>query len=104
MLRKLLYTASLLVVLAAGLHLREAAEVPVVAAAEIQVTRSQFAQYIDDFSEPDGFFDTDNFISNETSYLHVIPELRRRVKPGFVYIGVGPDQNFSYIVHTQPSL
>src|SRR5262249_23229152 len=50
------------------------------------------------------FFDTDNFISNETSYLHVIPELRRRVKPGFVYLGVGPDQNFSYIVHTQPAL
>ena len=44
----------------------------------------------------------DNFISNETSYLHVIPELRRQVKPGFVYLGVGPDQNFSYIVHTQP--
>jgi hypothetical protein len=34
----------------------------------------------------------------------VIPELRRRVKPGFVYLGVGPDQNFSYIAHTQPSL
>lgn len=104
MLRKLVYCTSLLVVLAIGFHLRNSAEVPVAAAADIQITRAQFAQYIDDFSEPDGFFDTDNFISNETSYLHVIPELRRRVKPGFVYLGVGPDQNFSYIVHTQPAL
>jgi len=26
------------------------------------------------------------------------------VKPGGVYLGVGPDQNFSYIVHTKPML
>lgn len=104
MLRKLLYTASLLVVLGSALYLRDRAELPLAAAAEIQVSRAQFVQYIDDLSEPEGYFDTDNFISNETSYLHVIPELRRRVKPGFVYLGVGPDQNFSYIVHTQPAL
>src|SRR5262245_1733125 len=104
MLRKLFYTASLLVALGSALYLRDRAELPVAAATDIQVSRSQFAQYIDDLSEPEGYFDTDNFISNETSYLHVIPELKRRVKPGFVYVGVGPDQNFSYIVHTQPSL
>jgi len=104
MLRKLFYTASLLVVLSAGLYFRNGPELRVAAAADIQVSRAQFAQYTDDLSEPEGFFDTDNFISNETSYLHVIPELRRRVKPGFVYLGVGPDQNFSYIVHTQPAL
>jgi hypothetical protein len=68
------------------------------------ISNVQFAQYIEELSEPEGYFDTDNFISNETSYLHVIPELRRQVKPGNVYLGVGPDQNFPYIVHTQPSL
>jgi hypothetical protein len=72
--------------------------------APIDVSRAQFAKYIDDLSEPEGYFDTDNFISNETSYLHVIPELRRQVKPGNVYLGVGPDQNFPYIAHTQPAL
>jgi hypothetical protein len=102
--RRLIYAAPLLVLLAVTFRLQQRAEMPVAAAADVQVSRSQFAQYIDDFSEPDGYFDTDNFISNETSYLHVIPDLRRRVKPGFVYLGVGPDQNFSYIVHTQPSL
>ena len=70
----------------------------------IEISRAQFARYVEELSEPEGFFDTDNFISNETSYLHVIPELRRQVKPGNVYLGVGPDQNFPYIVHTQPSL
>ena len=75
-----------------------------VAAADVQVSRDQFVRYIESWSEPEGYFDTDNFISNETSYLHVIPELRRTVRPGGVYVGVGPDQNFSYIVHTKPAL
>jgi len=73
-------------------------------AQDLQISATQFAQYIDELSEPEGYFDTDNFISNETSYLHVVPELRRQVKPGNVYMGVGPDQNFPYIVHTQPTL
>src|SRR5262249_18057022 len=75
-----------------------------VAAADIRVSREQFVRYIEEWSEPEGYFDTDNFISNETSYLHVIPDLRRIVRPGGVYVGVGPDQNFSYIVHTKPAL
>src|SRR5882724_5766573 len=74
------------------------------AAADIQVSLEQFGRYIDQWSEPEGYFDTDNFISNETSYLHVIPELQKRVSPGGVYIGVGPDQNFSYIARTKPSM
>jgi len=69
-----------------------------------RVARAEFAQYIQQWSEPEGYFDTDNFISNETSYLHVIPELQKKTSPGGVYIGVGPDQNFSYIARTKPSL
>ena len=102
--RKLAYVASLPFLLLIVFHFQPDTDVPVAAAADIQISRSQFAQHIDELSEPDGYFDTDNFISNETSYLHVIPELRRRVRPGFVYMGVGPDQNFSYIVHTRPAL
>ena len=74
------------------------------AAVGVQVSIEQFGRYIDEWSEPEGYFDSDNFISNETSYLHVIPDLRQRVKPGGIYLGVGPDQNLSYIVHTRPSL
>src|SRR5438067_4986030 len=74
------------------------------AATDVSVSIEQFGRYIDEWSEPEGYFDSDNFISNETSYLHVIPDLRQRVKPGGIYLGVGPDQNLSYIVHTRPSL
>jgi hypothetical protein len=74
------------------------------AASDVQVSIEQFGRYIEDWSEPEGYFDSDNFISNETSYLHVIDDLRTRVNPGGIYLGVGPDQNFSYIVHTHPML
>src|SRR5262252_5696804 len=74
------------------------------AASDVQVPIEQFGRYIEDWSEPEGYFDSDNFISNETSYLHVIDDLRTRVNPGGIYLGVGPDQNFSYIVHTRPML
>src|ERR1051325_6636439 len=61
-----------------------------------------FARLVADLSEPGGYFDTDNLISNEKSYLQVIGELERRNTTGGVYIGVGPDQNFSYIARTRP--
>lgn len=54
-------------------------------------------------SEPGGYFDTDNLISNETSYLQVADLLERRAEPGGAYIGVGPEQNLSYIARLRPS-
>ena len=72
--------------------------------AEVEISRLEFGRLIQDLSEPEGYFDTDNFISNETSYLHVVPALVSNVRPGGVYLGVGPDQNFSYIAHHQPSI
>jgi hypothetical protein len=74
------------------------------AAADVPVSIEQLGRYINDWSEPEGYFDSDNFISNETSYLHVVDDLHRRVRPGGIYVGVGPDQNFTYIVHTRPAL
>src|SRR2546422_11058878 len=55
-------------------------------------------------SEPGGYFDSDNLISNETSYLHVIGKLRELGVSGGAYIGVGPDQSFSYIARIRPRL
>ena len=63
-----------------------------------------FASAVATLSEPAGYFDTDNLISNESSYLQVLPELKRRGVHGGVYVGVGPDQNFSYIVDTRPAI
>jgi hypothetical protein len=74
------------------------------AATNLEVSIADFSRYIQQWSEEEGFFDSDNFISNETSYLHVIDQLEKQVKAGGIYLGVGPDQNFSYIVHTRPML
>ncbi len=71
---------------------------------QIEISRESFVDLVESLSEPEGYFDTDNFISNETSYLHVVPALLEAVVPGGVYFGVGPDQNFSYIVHAEPSV
>src|ERR1041384_3993140 len=57
-----------------------------------------------EFSEPNGYFRSDNFLSNETGYQYVIPELKRLIQPGSVYLGVGPEQNFTYIVALQPKI
>jgi hypothetical protein len=52
------------------------------------------------FSEAPGVFShSDNLVSNEILIPHTIRQLRAR---GGVYIGVGPEQNFSYIARTQP--
>jgi hypothetical protein len=67
-------------------------------------TPGTFAARIAQLSEPAGFFDTDNLISNEKSYLHVVPALRAANLEGGAYIGVGPDQNFSYIAHVRPTI
>jgi len=65
---------------------------------------SPFASQIASLSEPAGYFDTDNLISNERSYLQVVPELRQRNVRGGAYLGVGPDQNFTYIAEVRPSI
>ena len=63
-----------------------------------------FPRLIEKISEPGGFFDTDNLISNEASYLHVLGRLRKMGVEGGAYIGVGPDQNFSYIAQIRPKI
>ncbi|MEB2310410.1 MAG: hypothetical protein OZ921_01245 [Sorangiineae bacterium] len=65
---------------------------------------STFARLFDELSERDGGFFSDNLVSNETSMLQVAPLLRARVAPGRAYLGVGPEQNFTYIALTRPSL
>src|SRR5262249_26351501 len=71
---------------------------------EQALAREQFAQIIEKFSEPNGYFDSDNLISNESSYLHVMGKMRQMKVTGGAYIGVGPDQNFSYIAQIRPNI
>jgi hypothetical protein len=57
-----------------------------------------------DLSEPDGAFRSDNLVSNEMFMQRVIPDLVKTVRPGRAYLGVGPEQNFTYIAATRPSM
>lgn len=63
-----------------------------------------FAGLVDALSENGGYFDTDNLISNESSYLHAAGALDEYARAGGAYIGVGPDQNFSYIAIAKPAV
>ena len=57
-----------------------------------------------DLSEPGGSFISDNFVSNESTFQRVVPELKRTAGRGGVYLGVGPDQNFTYIAALEPRM
>jgi hypothetical protein len=74
------------------------------AALPARLTDAEFWHLVDQFSEPNGFFRSDNLVSNEDTFQRVIPELTRTIAPGGVYLGVGPDQNFTYIVALRPAL
>jgi hypothetical protein len=65
---------------------------------------SSFWKLVTDVSESNGYFRSDNFVSNENTFQWVIPDLLRTTKPGGVYLGVGPDQNFTYIVALKPKI
>ncbi|MEP6494093.1 MAG: hypothetical protein ABJF01_15525 [bacterium] len=69
-----------------------------------RLTDKELWQLNADFSEPSGYFRSENFLSNETGFQYVIPDLKRTIQPGGVYLGVGPEQNFTYIVALQPKM
>ena len=69
-----------------------------------QLTDAEFWQLSQSFSEAGGTFHSDNFISNEGRFQDVIPALVSRVRPEGVYLGVGPEQNFTYIAAVRPKL
>ena len=68
------------------------------------LTDAEFWGLIEEFSEPNGYFNSDNLLSNETTFQYVIPKLVATVKPGGAYLGVGPEQNFTYILAVQPGI
>src|SRR6187397_3022300 len=68
-----------------------------------ELSDKEYWQLISDFSEPDGFFHSENFVSNERSFQRVLKELAGR-QPGSAYIGVGPEQNFTYLLAVKPEI
>jgi hypothetical protein len=68
------------------------------------LSASEFSRLVRDLSEEGGYFRSDNFTSNETSYLHIVNKLRETGATGGAYVGVGPEQNFTYIAKIRPRI
>jgi hypothetical protein len=67
-----------------------------------ELSAADFWRLSTELSEAPGVFrHSDNLVSNELLYVHTVPRLRPR---GGVYVGVGPEQNFSYIARLQPAM
>src|SRR5436189_3612018 len=99
-----------LVLIVAGLGVGGGGATPAWHAARLEASQTEgiaaaeFSRMVRDFSEEDGFFRSDNFISNETSYLHIVDKLEQLGARGGAYIGVGPEQNFTYIAKVRPRI
>jgi hypothetical protein len=69
-----------------------------------RLTDNEFWKFISDMSETAGFFRSENLLSNETGYQMVIPPLLSGPRTNKVYLGVGPEQNFTYIAALKPKI
>ncbi len=78
--------------------------VPVTAQTFPDISDKEFSKIVTTFSEYGGYFPSDNWISNELTYLNVLPSIEKNLVNGGVYLGVGPNQNFVYISAIKPQL
>jgi hypothetical protein len=69
-----------------------------------QLSNEDFWRLVEGFSEPSGYFQSDNLVSNEHTFQYVVPALQQIARPGRVYVGVAPDQNFTYMLALKPQL
>ena len=69
-----------------------------------RLTNQEFWKLATDFSEPDGTFHSENLVSNEAQFQTVLPTLVRTAKPGRAYVGVGSEQNFTYMAALRPEI
>ena len=67
-----------------------------------RLSDDDFWRLVTTLSEPPGTFrHSENLVSNEELFPHIIRMLGAR---GGVFVGVGPEQNFSYIVRVRPAM
>src|SRR5687767_15913837 len=107
MLRSLIAISLLFALQPACVRSEAVSEWPLIGEAGTEVaaqTDSGFATLVGKLSEPGGYFDSDNLVSNELSYQHVLGAMRRLKVTGGAYIGVGPDQNYTYIAKVRPKI
>jgi hypothetical protein len=108
--RRAVWAAALVLLIAPAAGARPPARVALLAGpVELpdRLTDREFWGLSTSASEPGGYFRNENITnltSNEVLFQHVIPDLVSRTKPGGVYLGVGPEQNYTYMVAVRPKL
>jgi hypothetical protein len=95
---QLRWPAALLMIAAAILSIASTASTAISAdTLPSQISDAEFWRFVTEFSEPNGPYPYENYVGNEVMLQRVIPAARKEIKPGGVYIGVGPEQNFTYV-------
>ena len=69
-----------------------------------QLSDAEYWRMINDFSEPAGYYQYNVVTSNELTYQSSLPDLLKTPRSGGAYLGVGPEQNFTYIAAVQPKI
>ena len=70
-----------------------------------RLSDAEYWALVDSISEPGGFFQIqDNFTSNEREIGQLFTMIRDRGVRGNVYMGVGPEQNLTYIAAIRPRM
>jgi hypothetical protein len=69
-----------------------------------RLSDAEFWRLVNQISETEGDFPSDNFTSNEMEVGPLSELIRRRGIAGGVYMGVGPEQNFSYMAAVRPKM
>jgi len=70
----------------------------------LSISDQAYWKMISEFSEPGGTFAFEMFMSNEVTFQEILPQLLKQVSPGGVYLGVAPEQNFTYIAALKPKI
>src|SRR5713226_2892878 len=68
-----------------------------------EIADDTYWKMVSDYSEDSGSFRFE-YMSNELQFQYVIPRLKENRKTGGVYLGVGPEQNFTYIAALQTKI
>src|SRR5262245_42232365 len=66
----------------------------------MRLTDQEFWKLSADASEPSAPFHSENLVSNEIRFQTIVPALEQAAVPGRAYIGVGSEQNFTYVAAT----
>jgi hypothetical protein len=98
------FVSASLTVLILSSVLFPAATMPQAAGLPGQLGDAEFWRIFTEFSEPGGSYPYENFVTNEETIQDILGVLTKVTKPGGVYLGVGPEQNFTYISGLKPKM